>query len=228
MIVRLQFVRSEGEVDELKTQIHESEEEKSLLQDQLDQRIQSLEAQDQKLTSLVMEKDEAIERLKGELGQSSCDLNAVPGKAGHLQELLDAQTVQTDHLQDELSQLRQELESKDANNDELEDDRFDAEVALANNRRAFESIQRDLIERSRNADARSLHKGNLLSEVLAQMAKDRQEYHLTLSTKPDADFLLLRLVAFEGSRICLHDRVLSLKGADELLEQLELVNHDIG
>jgi hypothetical protein len=125
-------------------------------------------------------------------------------------------------LQAELHRLREESEQKDAANEGLDDRRFDAEVALANDRRAFEIAQNELLEWSREAEARSRHKENLLTEALAQMAKDREEYQLTISARPEADFLLLRVVGYQASRILIRDKILSVDGADELLKQLEL------
>ncbi|KAL2059064.1 hypothetical protein ABVK25_000356 [Lepraria finkii] len=109
----------------------------------------------------------------------------------------------------------------------LDDRRFDAEVALANDRRAFEFAQNELLEWSREAEAQSRHKENLLTEALAQMAKDREEYQLTISAEPEADFLLLRVVSYQASRVLIRDKILSVDGADELLKQLELANHDL-
>ena len=59
------------------------------------------------------------------------------------------------------------------------------------------------------------------------MAKDREEYQLTISTTPEADFLLLRVVSYQASRILIRDNILSTNGADELLKHLELANHDL-
>ena len=88
-------------------------------------------------------------------------------------------------------------------------------------------VQHDLVERSQEAEARSRHNENLLTEALAQIASGRESYRLTLSIKPETDFLLLRVVMCEGSQIRLRDRILSPGGADELFEQLQRANHDL-
>ncbi len=59
------------------------------------------------------------------------------------------------------------------------------------------------------------------------MAKDREEYHLTISAKPDAGFRGLRVLTFEASRIRIRDTVLSVSGADDLLSQLETAQYDL-
>ncbi|KAK3700529.1 hypothetical protein LTR37_015930 [Vermiconidia calcicola] len=132
--------------------------------------------------------------------------------------------IKSKHLQEILINV---LGDKDAANDNLDDRRFDAEIALANDRRAFQVVQERLVERSHEAEARSQHHQNLLTEALAQMASDRETYRLTLSISPEADFLLLRVVTCEGSQIRLRDRILSPSGADDLFEQLQRANHDI-
>ena len=95
-----------------------------------------------------------------------------------------------------MHQLQEENERKAAANEELDDSRFDTEVALTNDRRAFEIAQNELLERTQEVEAQSRHKENLLTEALAQMAKDREEYQLTISATPEADFLLLRVVSY--------------------------------
>ena len=100
-------------------------------------------------------------------------------------------------------------------------------MALTNDRRAFEIAQNELLERTQEVEAQSRHKESLLTEALAQMAKDREEYHLTISATPEADFLLLRVVSYQASRILIRDKILSADGADELLKYLELANHDL-
>ena len=110
--------------------------------------------------------------------------------------MLDVYTVDIQDLQAELRQLREENEQKDAANKGLDDRRFDAEVALTNDRRTFKITQDELLRRTQEAEAQSRHKENLLTEALAQIAKDREEYQLTISTTPEADFLLLRVVIY--------------------------------
>jgi hypothetical protein len=150
---------------------------------------------------------------------------------------LVGQTLQLRELRSSRAQLqpcrrarrsKRDGEEKDAANDNLDDIRFDAEMALTNDRRTFQMVQQRLVERSQETEARLQYNENLLTEALAQMANDRETYRLTLSIKPENDFLLLRVLTCKGTQISLRDRVLSPSGADELFEQLQRVNHDIG
>ena len=219
-----QVRRLEDEARNLEARARDVEKARSILQDQ---DRQELGARNQQLSTLLTEKDENIERLEADLRRSGGDLEAAQEKARNLQGQLDTHSTSIQQLQAESQRLRQEIERRDAANEELDDRRFDAEVALANDRRAFDIVQNDLVERSREAEARSRHKENLLTEALAQMAREGEEYRLTISTKPENDFLLLRVVNCEASRIRIRDRLLSVEGANELLKQLELANHDI-
>lgn len=217
----------DDEARELRAKASAVEEEMSSLRHQLAQRTQEFESQSQKASASLTEKNDAIQTLVANLDRSSCDLNTAIQKAQDLQERLDTQVATTQVIQAELDQLRKEGAEKDAANNNLDDRRYDAETALANDRRTFQIVQQDLVERSQEAEARSRHNENLLTESLAQMASERQNYRLTLSNKPEADFLLLRVVTCEGTQVRMHDRILSPCGADELLEQLEQVNHDL-
>ena len=225
--LRSQLLHLENEARELKAKLSGAEEEMSGLQRQLAQRTQELESQTQNASATLAQKDDAIQTLEANLDRSSGDFNAAIQKTRDLQERLDAQVATTRAIQAELDQLRKEGEEKDAANDNLDDRRFDAEMALANDRRNFQIVQQGLVERSQEAEARSRHNENILIESLAQMASERQNYQLTLSTKPEADFLLLRVVTCEGTQVRMRDRILSPRGADELLEQLQQVNHDL-
>lgn len=90
--------------------------------------------------------------------------------------------------------MQEEGEEKDTENDNLDNRRYDAEIALANDRRTVQIVQQDLVDRSQAAEARSWQTENLLTKSLAQMANKRENYRLTLSIEPKADFLLLRVV----------------------------------
>ena len=225
--LRSKLLRLEIEARDLKAKTSGVKEEKSSLEHRLAQRTQELQSQTQDSSAALAQKDGAIQTLEANAGRSRNDLNAAIQKAQDLQERLNAQATTTDAVRAELDQLRKEAVEKDAANDDMDDRRFDAEVALANDRRAFQVVQQDLIERSREAEARSRHTENLLSESLTQMAHEREDYRLTLSIKPEADFLLLRVVTCEGTQIRMRDRILSPRGADKLLEQLQQVNHDL-
>ena len=225
--LRSQLLRSEDETDKLKRRVFDVEKERSNLQNRLDERTQELDGRNQQSSTWLVEKDEAINKLEVELDRSRGDLSAALESAQDLQNGLDAQCVRAEQLQAEMRRLQQEMERKDATNEELEDQRYGAEVALANDRRAFEIVQNDLVERSQEAEDRSRQKENLLTKALAPMTREREEYRLTISTKPETDFLLLRVVNCEASRIRIRDRLLSVEGAEELLKQLELANHDI-
>ena len=203
------------------------ETEKSTLQDQLSQRKQEFDVSRHELSALLTRKDESIKRLEAALYRSNGELNAALEKGCDFQKRLDVSAVDIQALQAELHQLQEENERKAAANEELDDSRFDAEVALTNDRRAFEIAQNELLERTQEVEAQSRHKENLLTEALAQMAKDREEYQLTISATPEADFLLLRVVSYQASRILIRDNILSANGADELLKHLELANHDL-
>ena len=135
------------------------EKERSTLQDQLGQRKQEFDVSSQESSALLMRKDEIIKRLEADLYRSGGDLNAALEKACDLQERLDVHSVDMQELQSELQRLREESKQKDAANEGLDDRRFDAEVALANDRRAFEFAQNELLEWSREAEAQSRHKG---------------------------------------------------------------------
>ena len=225
--LRSQLLDLGVEAGKLKARVCEVEKERSTLQDQLGQRKQEFDVSTQESSALLMRKDEIIKSLEADLYRSGGDLNAALEKACDLQERLDVHSVDMQELRAELHRLREESAQKDAANEGLDDRRFDVEMALANDRRAFEIAQNELLEQSREAEANSRHKENLLTEALAQMAKDREEYQLTISAKPEADFLLLRVVSYHTSRILIWDKILSVDGADELLKQLELANHDL-
>jgi hypothetical protein len=60
------------------------------------------------------------------------------------------------------------------------------------------------------------------------MANEQENYRLTLSIKPKADFLLQRVVTCQGTQIRIRDHILSPRGVDELFEQLQLVIHVLG
>ena len=222
--LRSQLLRLEDEAEKLKVQLCDVEKERSTIQDQLGKRTQELDASHQQSSTLLSQKDDIIKGLQEDLNRSGSDLNVALEKARDLQQRLDARFVEMEELRAELHRVREESEQRDAANEELDDRRFDAEVALANDRRTF---QEHLVEQSLEAEARLQHKDNLLTEALAQMAKDREEYQITISTTPDAGFRLLRVVNLEASRIRIRDRILSVQGADELLTQLELANHDL-
>jgi hypothetical protein len=225
--LRSQLLHLETEARDLKARRSGVEEEKSSLERRLAQRTQELESQTQDASAALAQKDGAIQALEANLGRSRDDLNAAIQKAQDLQERLNAQAATAEVIQAELDQLRKEGAEKDAANDNLDDRRYDAEIALANDRRTFQIVQQDLIDRSREAEARSRHNENLFTESIAHMASERQNYRLTLPTKPEADFLLLRVVTCEGTQVRMRDRILSPHGADELLEHLQQVNHDL-
>ena len=225
--LRSQLLDLGNEAEKLKAQVCEVETEKSTLQDQLSQRKQEFDVSRHESSALLTRKDESIKRLEAALYRSNGELNAALEKGCDFQKRLDVSAVDIQALQAELHQLQEENERKAAANEELDDSRFDAEVALTNDRRAFEIAQNELLERTQEVEAQSRHKENLLTEALAQMAKDREEYHLTISATPEADFLLLRVVSYQASRILIRDKILSADGADELLKHLELANHDL-
>ena len=210
--LRSQLLRLEIKARDLKANIGGVEEEKSSLENRLAQRTQELQSQTQDSSAALAQKDGAIQMLEANVGRSRDDLNAAIQKAQDLQERLNAQAATTEVIQAELDQLRKEAADKDAANDNLDDRRFDTEMALANGRRAFQVVQQDLIERSREAEARSRHIENLLTESLTQMANERENYRLTRSIKPVADFLLLRVVTCESTQIRMRHRILSPRG----------------
>jgi hypothetical protein len=225
--LRSQLLNLGDEAGKTKARVCEMEKERSTLQDQLSQRNQEFDVSSQESSALLMRKDETIKSLEADLYRSDGDLKAALEKACDLQERLDVRSVDMQELQAELHRLREDIERKDAVNEGLDDRRFDAEVALANDRRAFAIAQNELLERSLAAEAQSRHKENLLTEALAQMAKDREEYRLTILATPEADFRLLRVVSYQASRVLIRDKILSADGADELLKHLELANHDL-
>ena len=225
--LRSQLLDLGDEAEKLKARACGVEKEKSTLQDQLSQRKQEFDVSRHESSALLMRKDEFIKRLEADLYRSNGELKTALEKGCDLQKRLDVSAVDMQALQADLRQLREEHERKTTANEELDDSRFDAEVALTNDRRAFEIAQNELLERTLEAEAQSRHKENLLTEALAQMAKDREEYQLTISATPEADFLLLRVVSYQASRILIRDNILSANGADELLKHLELANHDL-
>jgi chromosome segregation ATPase len=194
--LRSQLLNLGDEAGKTKARVCEMEKERSTLQDQLSQRNQEFDVSSQESSALLMRKDETIKSLEADLYRSDGDLKAALEKACDLQERLDVRSVDMQELQAELHRLREDIERKDAANEGLDDRRFDAEVALANDRRAFAIAQNELLERSLAAEAQSRHKENLLTEALAQMAKDREEYRLTILATPEADFRLLRVVSY--------------------------------
>ena len=225
--LRLQMASLEKEAIYLRARVAIVEKEKSAVQDQLGQRTEELEARNGQSSSLLREKDETLQNLQADLNRNNCDLTAALEQVRHFQGLLHTQTASTQQFQDELDRVHRELGNKDASNEKLEDRRFDAEVALLNSRRAFEETQKDLVERTQEAEQRSRCNEDLLTKTLGQMSRDREEYQFTISTKPEAEFLLLRVVLCEDSRIRLRDTLLSLEDADDFLNQLELANHDL-
>lgn len=225
--LRSQLLDLGDKAEKLEVQVSEVETEKSTLQNQLNQRKQEFDVSSREPSALLLRKDEIIKRLEADLCRSSGELNAALENACNLEKRLDVQAGDMQELQAELHKLREENERKAAANEELDDSRFDGEVALANDRRAFDIVQNELLGRMQEVEAQSRHKENLLTEALAQMAKDREEYQLTISATPEAEFLLLRIVSYQASRVLIRDKILFAHGADELLKHLELANHDL-
>ena len=225
--LRSQLLNLENEARELENKVSAKEEEMTGLRHQLAQRTQELASKVENASATLAQKNGAIQTLEADLERSVADLKIATQKAHDLEDRLAEQIATTHSLEAGLDQLRKDGEEKDAVNDELDDKRFDAEVALANDRRALQIVQQSLIERSQETEARLRHNEDLLTASLAQLANEREHYRLILSTKPEAEFLLLRVLTYEGTQIRMRDRILSPSGADELLEQLEQASHDL-
>ena len=135
--LRSQLHRHENKTEKLKAEVRDLEEEKSALQHQIDQRTEQLNVQKQQSSSLLRERGDVIQKLEADLDRSAGDLHVTVEQARHVQEKLGAHSATIQQLQGELHQLRHEGEQKDATDEELEDQGFDAEVALSNDGRAF-------------------------------------------------------------------------------------------
>lgn len=222
-----QHLNLENETQELKNKASVNEKEMTDLRHQLAQRTQELASYAENASTILAQKNGAIQTLEADLERSIADLKTATQKSHDLEDRLAEQVATTHSLEAGLDQLRKDGEEKDAVNDDLEDRRFDAEVALANDRRALQIVQQSLVERSQEAETRLRHNEDLLTASLAQLASEREHYRLTLSIKPEADFLLLRVLTYEGRQTRMRDRILSPSGANELLEQLEQASHDL-
>jgi chromosome segregation ATPase len=91
--LRSQLLDLGHEAGKLKARVCEVEKERSTLQDQLGQRKQEFDVSTQESSALLTRKDGIIKRLKADLYQSGCELNAALEKACDLQERLDAHSV---------------------------------------------------------------------------------------------------------------------------------------
>lgn len=170
--LRSQHINLENETQELKKKASVNEEEVATLRHQLAQRSQELAFHIENASTILAQKNGAIQTLEADWERSIVDLKTGTKNSHDLEDRSAEQIATTHDLEAALDQLRKDGDEKDAVNDASDDRRFDAEVALANDRRSLQIVQQSLVERSQEAETRLRHNEDLLTASLVQLASE--------------------------------------------------------